>query len=188
MSIRKSLGNLVIACGGTPTSTSVRGLIGDIAVALGGSGNGKTVAEQIDKIVMVKDPLFGLKVDANIANSVDLLGKTINDLQTGVVVENDSIKGTLKYVDDYTGFSSNLKQQKGHYLAIHAEVPDVEDVTIKVKMKEEVTLDSDGIYIGWFEENSTTDMVVTASASGKATVKKVYSLKGLTFEPEPEEE
>lgn len=50
MSIRTSLEELVTACGGTPTKTSIKGLLGEATVALGGEGDGKTIAEQISKL------------------------------------------------------------------------------------------------------------------------------------------
>lgn len=46
------------------------------------------------------------------------LGKTVSDLQSDVVIGDTAITGTLKWVEGYTGFSSNTNEQTGNYLAI----------------------------------------------------------------------
>ena len=48
-----------------------------------------------------------------------LFGKTVSDLQDNVVVSDDAITGTLKYVTDYTGFSPTAALQSGNYLAVN---------------------------------------------------------------------
>ena len=48
-----------------------------------------------------------LKVDFNIADDEDLLGKVISDLQEDYGVSAGRILATLKYVTDYTGFSGD---------------------------------------------------------------------------------
>jgi len=81
-------------------------------------------------------------IDADIEDSVDLLGKKASDLQEGVWIDDGMVYGTVKYVKGYTGFSSNPKEQQGYYLVLHYECEDAD--TIKVNG---VTLDSDGIHI-----------------------------------------
>lgn len=39
-----------------------------------------------------------------------LFGKTVNELQSDVVVSDDEVTGTLKYVDGYVDFSSNVSE------------------------------------------------------------------------------
>ena len=75
-------------------------------------------------------PTRELTVDSNISNSVDLFGKKASDLQTGVTIGADSITGTLLYVTDYTGFSSDPAMQEGNYLVIHCEMNDSTPITV----------------------------------------------------------
>lgn len=50
---------------------------------------------------------------------VELFGKLVSDLQDNVVVGDDKhLRGTLRYVEDYTGFSSKPEEQSGNYLAV----------------------------------------------------------------------
>lgn len=183
MSIKKSLGNLVIALGGTPTSKTVKGLVGEVATALGGSSNGKTVAEQIDNITAYKAPLFNLKVDADIAATVDLFGKKITDLQSDVYVAGDMVHGIAKHVTGYTGFSGNVNEQSGYYVALRAYVPNIEDVTITFKGAQEVVLDSDGIIVVKIKPNCRP-ISFTASKTGYVSATKTFTFKGITFKPE----
>ena len=109
-----------------------------------------------------------------------MFGKTVNDLQTGVIIGTNSITGTLKYVDDYTGFSSNPAEQSGNYLTIHCEVNDSTPITVEVVggTKDPVTLDDDGlIVLRIADKNNQTIRVI----SGDIT--KNYSLTELTVEP-----
>ena len=47
-----------------------------------------------------------------------VLGKTTSDLQEGVVVDDNEIRGTLKKVTGYTGFSGVTAEQSGNYLVL----------------------------------------------------------------------
>lgn len=121
-------------------------------------------------------PTRELTVDSNISNSVDLFGKTVNDLQTGVTIGEDSITGTLLYVDDYTGFSSDPAMQSGNYIVIHCEVNDTTPITVEVVngVSGPVTLDDDGIIVLRIADKDTQTIRVV---SGDIT--KNYSLTGL---------
>lgn len=113
-----------------------------------------------------------------------MFGKHINDLQSNVAVSGTGVTGTLKYVSDYTGFSSKVEEQSGNYLGLHAEVPEAEDATISVKVTKPVTLDSDGDIVLRIADKSTQTVTVVASKEGYDSVTKVFSLTGLTVEPE----
>ena len=115
-------------------------------------------------------------------NTIDLFGKTVDDLQTGVSFGNGTVTGTLKYVDDYTGFSSNVEEQTGNYIVLKAEVPEVSDVTITVKITNPVTLDSDGIFVGKIANKSSQTITVVASKTGLPSVTRIFTLSGLTVE------
>ena len=125
-----------------------------------------------------------MSVDSDISASTDLFGKTVDDLQTNVVIGTNAITGTLKYVDDYTGFSSRVSEQSGNYIVIHAEVPDVEDATITVKVTNPVTLDEDGIAVLKIADKNSQTITVVASKEGYDSVTKVYSLTGLVTQSE----
>ena len=127
------------------------------------------------------NPLEALTVDTDVDANEDLLGKVISDLQENVVIGTDSITGTLLYVDDYTGFSSKAEETVGNYIVIHAFVPDVDGVTITVKVTNPVTLDADGIAVLKIADKDTQTITVTASKDGFEDVTKVYSLTGLTL-------
>lgn len=123
-----------------------------------------------------------MSVRAITDNTIDLFGKTVNDLQTGVSVTGDAITGTLKYVSDYTGFSSKTAEQSGNYLALHAEVPGVDDVTIKVTVTKPSTLDADGDIVLRIADKDSQTVTVVASKTGYESVTKTFGLSGLTIE------
>lgn len=116
---------------------------------------------------------------------MDLLGLTVDDLQSDVVVGKKAITGTLKKVTGYTGFSGKVDEQNGNYIALHCEVPDTENVTIKAMLiggySGEVTLDEDGIIV--FKVANTAQKVqIKAIKTGYETVTKVFNLTGLTLQ------
>lgn len=88
-------------------------------------------------------------------------------------------------MDDYTGFSSKVAEQSGNYIVIHADVPDVDDATITVKVTNPVTLDDDGIAVLKIADKNSQTITVVASKDGYDSVTKVYSLTGLTLESAP---
>ena len=127
---------------------------------------------------------MGLTVDADIDPETNLLGKVVTDLQADVEIEDDTISGTLAYVDDFTGFSGDPALQEGNYLVLHAEVPDVDDVTIKVTLTETKPLDADGIILARITDKDSQTLTVVASKEGCEPVTKVFTLTGLTLETE----
>lgn len=112
----------------------------------------------------------------------DLFGKKASDLQSGVSFSDNAVTGTLKYVSDYTGFSSKTSEQSGNYLVFHAEVPNVDGVTITAKVSKTSTLDSDGIAVFRIANKDSQTLTVVASKEGYDSVTKVFSLSGLTVE------
>ena len=108
-----------------------------------------------------------------------MFGKTAEDLQSDIAVGTDAITGTLKYVDDYTGFSGDVSLQSGNFIALHAET-DVEGATISVKVTNPVTLEEDGDCVLRIADKDSQTITVVASAPGYQTKTKVYSLTGLT--------
>lgn len=85
-------------------------------------------------------------------------------------------------MSDYTGFSSETSEQSGNYLVFHAEVPNVDGVTITAKVSKTSTLDSDGIAVFRIANKDSQTLTVVASKEGYEPVTKVFSLSGLTVE------
>ena len=101
-------------------------------------------------------------------NSIDLLGKNASDLMTDVVLEDNSLSGTVKYVDDYTGFSSNVSEQSGNYIALIAETDGTEPITAFINgglNTEPVTLDDDGIFIARLIDTATSITFTTGETT-----------------------
>lgn len=115
---------------------------------------------------------------------MDLLGKKAKELQTGVVVDGETITGTLKYVTGYTGFNSaDVSEQSGHYLALKfATAPEAEEVTVELVggVKGPVALDEDMMYVGLITEKINSIRVV--ATSGEKTATKEFDIAGLILE------
>ena len=122
-----------------------------------------------------------MTVSANVPKSENLWGYDVDDLQENVAVSKNAITGTLHYIDDYsTAFGPG--EDSGNYLAIKAEVPGVDGVTITVTVTNPSTLDEDGICVCRIADKSTQTITVVASKEGFESVTKTYSLTGLTCE------
>lgn len=133
-----------------------------------------------------RKPSVSLTVDDTIPDGVSLLGKELDDLQSGISVEGDGIYGTLKYVTGYTGFSGDPNEQEGNYLALHIDSA-VEGATITVELiggdhPGAVTLDEDRTIILRIK-NTHEKIKITATADDTPTVTKTYNLVGLTLTP-----
>lgn len=85
-------------------------------------------------------------------------------------------------MSNYTGFSSKTSEQSGNYIVFHAEVPNVDGVTITAKVSKTSTLDSDGIAVFRIANKDSQTLTVVASKEGYEPVTKVFSLSGLTVE------
>lgn len=120
------------------------------------------------------------------AESADatLLGKKVSDLQSNVVVGENSISGSLKHVTGYTGFSSKTSEQEGHYLALKFDVAPADAVTTVELVggtKGPVTLDADKNIVLPIKSNATQSIKVVSTKNG-SSVTKTYTLTGLTLE------
>lgn len=118
--------------------------------------------------------------------STDLLGKTSADLQSDVVIRANDIAGTLEYVNDYTGFSSNVPEQSGNYLALKIALnPSSAVTTVEVVngTSGPKTLDSDGTVVLRIV-NPMTQSVKIVAKQGSDTLEKIYALNNLVLLPE----
>lgn len=113
-----------------------------------------------------------------------LFGKTVNELQSGIVISNGEITGTLKHVTGYTGFSSVAEDQEGHYLALKInDEPEGAVTTVEVVNgdKGPVTLDEDRNIVLLIRDNEAQSVEVVTTYDGE-TVTQEYGLSGLTLE------
>ena len=108
-----------------------------------GNTNPVILKQMVDEYVATQNnELAAYTIDADIEDSVDLLGKKASDLQKGVFIVDGKVFGTLKYVTGYTGFSGRADEQEGYYLALHYECEDADSIKVNG-----VTLDEDGLHI-----------------------------------------
>ena len=115
-----------------------------------------------------------------------LFGKTVNELQSDAVVSDDEVTGTLKYVDGYVDFSSNVSEQSGNYLALKIEAEPAEAETVVELVggtKGPVTLDDDMNIVLLIKNKDTQSIKVTVN-DGEDSAIKTYGLTGLTLETE----
>lgn len=114
-----------------------------------------------------------------------LFGKTATELQENIRISGNKIVGTLKYVTDYTGFSSVPEDQSGHYLALKVSgTPEGSSTTVEVVGgdKGPVTLDDDMNIVLRIRDNNTQKVrVITTLDEDDNT--KVFDLTGLTLAP-----
>ena len=106
-------------------------------------------------------------------------------MQEDIEINVRSVTGTSKYVTGYSGFSGDVSEQSGNYLALHV-TSSVEGCTITAQLNPErdpVTLDPDGIIIFRIGENSGRTATFTATKDGVTATAK-YDLSGLTLETE----
>lgn len=131
-----------------------------------------------------------MDLSADIDPSVDLLGKSITDLQSSVSVSGDTISGTLKYIDDYTGFSGDPAEQVGHFLAVECTADEGDTITLELigGVHGPVTLDEDGICIIRITNPATQKLKYTATGADGSTETRIWNLTGLTLAPEEEGE
>lgn len=129
-----------------------------------------------------------MSADADIPASVDLLGKSAEELQENIEIDEETgkITGTLFYIDDYTGFSGDTELQSGHYLAMHFESPVADKITIQIigGTDQPKALDSDGLAI--FRITSTEEklkIVATLNDDDATKTVKEYILTDLVLEP-----
>ena len=116
--------------------------------------------------------------------SAVVLGKAVSSLQEDVVVHDKFIKGNLKYVTGYTGFSGDEAEQSGNFLALKFEASEGATTTVQLLggvHREPVTLDSDMNCVFRITDRNTQRIKVVTTL-GDDTITKVYSLAGLSIE------
>ena len=115
-----------------------------------------------------------------------LFGKAVNELQSDMVVADDEVTGTLKYVNGYIDFSSNTSEQSGNYLALKIEAEPAEAETVVELVggtKGPVALDDD-MNIVLLIKNKDTQSIKVTTTHNEESITKIYGLSGLTLETE----
>ena len=132
--------------------------------------------------------MTGLTVNDTISDSdLSVTGKTVSDLQSDVKFGANAIKGTLKYIQNWTWFDSNPEINTGNFLVFKAALTGADKITAEL-INSKVThgpqeLDSDGIAI-FHITNKDAEMVQVVAYKDGMTQSKLYSLSGLTLETE----
>lgn len=115
----------------------------------------------------------------------NVLGKKVNELQSGVGILNGSIYGRLKNVEGYTGFSGDPAEQNGHYLVLKMDTASADDViTVELiggTLGHPVTLDEDRNIVLRITDPKTQAVEVIAT-DGNDTVTKRYTLESLRLD------
>ena len=115
-----------------------------------------------------------------------LFGKAVNELQSDAVVSDNEVTGTLKYVDGYVDFSSNVSEQSGNYLALKIEAEPAEAETVVELVggtKGPVALDDD-MNIVLLIKNKDTQSIKVTTTHNEESITKTYGLSGLTLATE----
>lgn len=100
-------------------------------------------------------------------------------MQSNIEIGEDSITGTLKWVENYTGFSDDPALQSGNYIALHASVPEFEDAEITVTVTDPVVLGDDGLAVLRIADKDTQTITVTATVEGYDDVTREFTLDEL---------
>ena len=116
----------------------------------------------------------------------DVYGLNVSDLQSGIVIGEFDISGTLLYVSEYPGFNgSDVSEQSGNYLALKVDVPEGANVTTELinGKKGAVDLTADKFCVYRITDKDTQQIKFTVSKNEESKV-SVYSLAGLTLNEE----
>ena len=144
-------------------------------------------AEIIEIMKGEPDPALSIAVSP-ITGNTDLLGKKASDLQSNIVINDTtmSISGTLKHVTGYTGFSSNVDEQSGNYIALNVD-PEAgfpESMTVEVKNgtsgPSKITAEDHQVVLK-IKDTATQGIIIKATNNG-SEVTKEYNFVGLTLQ------
>jgi len=109
------------------------------------------------------------------------LGKLVSALQTGIAISSaGAVTGTLKWVTDYTGFSGDVTEQSGNYLALKF-TSNADRVTLSYRDRT-VTLDSDMNAV--IRVTDKTEPLTVTAYDNVASTTLTLDLSGLTLEEE----
>lgn len=118
------------------------------------------------------------------SGSDDLLGQTVDALESNLVFRDKAISGTLHYVKNYTGFSSEPTQQSGNFIAVKVTTdPTADSITMELVGGSvgPKALDSTGVVIARITNKDAQSLKFVAT-KGADTVTKIYALNELVCE------
>ena len=124
--------------------------------------------------------MTGLTIKA-VDDETKCYGKNASDLQSGIVISESAITGTLKHVTGYEQFNpSDDSEQSGNFLALSLTSED--EAEIKTQLvggtKGEVVVD-DGFCVYRITDHESQKVKVSVT-KGEDTVTRTYDLSGLT--------
>lgn len=125
-----------------------------------------------------------LNVEAT-AGTTSRYSKLVSTLQEDVVVHDNFITGTLKYVTGYTAFSNETAKQSGNYLALDVSATDGATTTVEFLGGDGAGTPTDITSDGWVVlriTNKRAQKVKFVTTVGGVTISKVYSLANLVLE------
>ncbi len=112
-------------------------------------------------------------------------GKAVSDLQENVLVHDEWISGTLKYVTGYTGFSGEESEQSGYYLALDVTATDGATTTMQFVNARTtigpVNIDEDMYAVLRISDPRKQYIIVTTTKAGE-TVSRTIKLGSLKLE------
>ncbi len=112
-------------------------------------------------------------------------GKTVDELQSDIVITENSISGRLHNVNDYTGFNpSQTEEQSGHFLALDVAADKGAEVTFELVggTKGAFSLTPDDMQVICRIRDKDSQSVKITSDYKEEHTEKVYSLKELILE------
>lgn len=107
----------------------------------------------------------------------------MTDLQEDIEIGEDGVTGTSKYVTGYTGFSGDVSEQSGNYLALHFDAPGASKITVEVINGHHgpSELDDDRICIFRIEDTEEQSILAIADYGTRGVIMREISLEGLTL-------
>lgn len=120
-----------------------------------------------------------------------MFGKKVNTLQSRIKIEDDNaITGTLKFVEDYTGFSGDPALQSGNFIAL--KFTDIPATATSVKVGLEPSRGSGLVEIindpdknGVFRiDNKFEQNFKVVTTDGTQTVTQIFDLSRLNVQSE----
>lgn len=111
-------------------------------------------------------------------------GKTISDLVSNITVTDTEITGKLKYVEGFSGYSSDTALQTGNFLVLNASaVPSDTVVTVELLGGKEGAKSPDANGNVVFRVTNTVSQSIKVNGTmGRESSTKSYSIKNLELE------
>lgn len=136
-------------------------------------------------IILEESVSVTLSVDPTSPNETRY-GKEVDDLQSNIEINSDSIVGTLRYVTGYTGYSGDVEKQSGNFLALDiSSTPSDAVVTAEILGGDSegnpVTVDDGYLVIRVADRKQKLKLVVT---SGDNVIEKVLRFGSLKLKTE----